>query len=136
LGLTGLDAARLQTVGGAALKGHDLTQLLGKPEQARVDTVRSTALFNYAMLLYYDSEWMIKEFKTLHEKGVPEEEVRRRAVAQQPDFRLRGTIRSVFDGRYRFSRYFSPLEFNRPATLEALFDNNDVEVYDHANDPG
>ncbi|WP_168787841.1 sulfatase-like hydrolase/transferase [Paraburkholderia aromaticivorans] len=136
LGLTGLDEGRLQKIGGDALKGHDLTGLLGKPEAAKVDTVRSTALFNYAMLLYYDSEWMLKEFRTLHEKGVPQEEIRRRALAQQPDFRLRGTIRSVFDGRYRFSRYFSPLEFNRPTTLETLFARNDVEVYDLVNDPG
>jgi arylsulfatase A-like enzyme len=136
LGLTGLDASHLQTIGGDALKGQNLTRLMASPEQARMDAVRSTALFNYAMLLYYDSEWMLKEFKTLHEKGVPEEEIRRRALAQQPDFRLRGTIRSVFDGRYRFSRYFSPLEFNRPTTLEALFKKNDVEVYDLARDPG
>lgn len=136
LGLTGLDEARLQAIGGDALKGHNLTQLLGRPEHAQIDAVRSSALFNYAMLLYYDSEWMLKEFKTLREKGVPEEEIQRRALAQQPDFRLRGTIRSIFDGRYRFSRYFSPLQFNRPTTLEALFEKNDVELYDLVKDPG
>lgn len=88
------------------------------------------------MLLYYDSEWMLKELGTLRQKGVPEDELLRRALAQQPDFRLRGTIRSVFDGRYRFTRYFSPLEFNRPTTLDALFARNDVELFDVARDPG
>lgn len=65
-----------------------------------------------------------------------EDELLRRALAQQPDFRLRGTIRSVFDGRYRFTRYFSPLEFNRPTTMEDLFARNDVELFDIASDPG
>jgi arylsulfatase A-like enzyme len=136
LGLTGLDGARLASIGGPALKGHDLTKWLGAPEKAKLDSVRDAALYNYAMLLYYDSEWMLKELSTLREKGVPEDELRRRALAQQPDFRLRGTIRSVFDGRYRFSRYFSPLQFNTPTTLETLFAQNDVELYDLASDPG
>jgi arylsulfatase A-like enzyme len=136
LGLTGLDDARLAAIGGPALKGHDLTKWLGAPATAKLDSVRDTALYNYAMLLYYDSEWMLKELDTLREKGVPEDELRRRALAQQPDFRLRGTIRSVFDGRYRYTRYFSPLQFNTPTTLETLFAQNDVELYDLAADPG
>jgi hypothetical protein len=44
-------------------------------------------------------------------------------------------IRSIFDGRYRRSRYFSPLEFNRPTTYEELVAKNDLEVYDHREDP-
>jgi arylsulfatase len=41
----------------------------------------------------------------------------------------------VFDGRYQFSRYFSPRQHNRPTTLEALFAHNDVELFDLAQDP-
>jgi hypothetical protein len=41
----------------------------------------------------------------------------------------------VFDGRYRFSRYFSPIHFNRPTTYEALVANNDLEVFDLQEDP-
>ncbi|WP_232454413.1 hypothetical protein [Burkholderia ubonensis] len=118
LGLTGLDDARIASIAGSALKGHNLAQLLAQPAAAKPHAVRDAALFNYAMLLYYDSEWMLKEQMTMREKGVPEDELLRRALALQPDFRLRGTIRSVFDGRYRFTRYFSPLDFNRPTTLE------------------
>jgi len=136
LGLTGLDDARVAAITGRAATGHNLAPWLSKPEKAKVDSVRSATLFNYAMLLYYDSEWMLKELSALREKGVPEDVLRKRALAQQPDFRLRGTIRSVFDGRYRFTRYFSPLEFNRPLTLEDLFAKNDVELFDLASDPG
>jgi len=56
-------------------------------------------------------------------------------VRLQPDFNNRGAIRSIFDGRYRFSRYFSPIHFNRPTTYEALVGNNDLEVYDLQEDP-
>lgn len=136
LGLTGLDDTRVSRIAGDAVKGHNLAPWLAKPDSADVNAVRPAALFNYAMLTYYDSEWMLKEFRTLRTKGVPEEEIQRRFVAQTPDFRLRGAIRSVSDGRYRFSRYFSLMNFNQPTTLETLFANNDVELYDLAADPG
>jgi arylsulfatase A-like enzyme len=43
-------------------------------------------------------------------------------------------IRSAFDGRYRFSRYFSPLDFNTPTTYETLVAKNDLELYDIQED--
>jgi choline-sulfatase len=135
LGLAGLDDDRVKTIAGEQAKGRNLASLLVRPEAASVAAVRDAALFNYAMLTYYDSEWMLEEFHILRLKGVPEEEIHRRFLAQQPDFRQRGAIRSVFDGRYRFSRYFSLTNFNEPRTLEALFANNDVELYDLAADP-
>jgi hypothetical protein len=58
-----------------------------------------------------------------------------RLVELQPDFRNRGAIRSIFDGRYRFGRYFSPLEFNRPTRYDALIAKNELEVYDLQEDP-
>ncbi|HEB3530091.1 TPA: hypothetical protein RZC51_001572 [Burkholderia cenocepacia] len=108
---------------------------MANPEAAKVNSVRPAALFNYAMLTYFDSEWVLKEMNLLRTRGMPESEVRQRAMALQPVFRLRGTIHSVFDGRYRFSRYFSPLQFNTPTSLESLFAQNDVELYDLAADP-
>ena len=53
----------------------------------------------------------------------------------RPDLGKRGAIRSVFDGRYQFTRYFSPKQHNRPTSLESLFRLNDVELYDLAKDP-
>jgi choline-sulfatase len=136
LGLTGLDDVQVTKIAGDAVKGFNLTSLLGQPDTAKLNAVRPAALFNYAMLTLYDSEWLLKEVNVLREKGISEEEMLQHAMAQQPDFRLRGTIRSVYDGRYRFTRYFSPLQFNRPTTLESLFARNDVELYDVESDPG
>ncbi len=56
-------------------------------------------------------------------------------MGEEPDFHNRCAIRSVFDGRYRFSRYFSPLSFNTPETFEALIADNDLELYDLREDP-
>ncbi len=53
----------------------------------------------------------------------------------RPDLRKRGTVRSVFDGRHTFSRYFAPTEHHRPKTLDELYANNDLELYDRVNDP-
>jgi len=53
----------------------------------------------------------------------------------RPDMTKRGAIRSVFDGRYQFTRYFSPKEHNKPGSLEALFKVNDVELFDLEKDP-
>jgi hypothetical protein len=47
----------------------------------------------------------------------------------------RGALRGVFDGRYQFTRYFSPKQHNRPTTLEALYKLNDVELFDLQRDP-
>ena len=44
-------------------------------------------------------------------------------------------MRSAFDGRYRFTRYFAPVDHNSPATVDELFKWNDVELYDLAEDP-
>jgi arylsulfatase A-like enzyme len=67
-------------------------------------------------------------------KEPPAEKIKK-LVTMQPDWRNRGAIRSIFDGRYRFSRYFSPIDFNRPTTYEDLVAKNDLEVYDHQEDP-
>jgi arylsulfatase len=41
----------------------------------------------------------------------------------------------VFDGRYKYSRYFSPKQHNQPRTLEGIFELNDVELFDLQADP-
>ena len=48
----------------------------------------------------------------------------------RPNLMKRGAIRSVFDGRYQFTRYFSPKQHNWPNSTEALFKLNDVELFD------
>ena len=132
LALTGKPADAVARAS-AGLKGRDLTPILSAPAQASPTAVRPAALFNYNMFTYLDAAWFGR-LQTLTESHQPFVMKAMRALEMEPDWKYRGAIRSVFDGRYRFARYFSPVNFNRPVTLEALFANNDVEVYDLQND--
>lgn len=51
------------------------------------------------------------------------------------DGEKRGAVRGVITGQYKFARYFSPLHFNTPETLDDLYAHNDVELFDLKNDP-
>jgi arylsulfatase A-like enzyme len=133
LRLTGRPAEDVNRAG-AGLKGRDLSKVLSAPEQAAVDAVRPAALYNYNMFSYLDAKWFAPLIRIVV-SDEPMVEKAARLVMQQPDFNNRGAIRSIFDGRYRFSRYFSPLHFNRPTTYEALVADNDLEVYDLQEDP-
>jgi arylsulfatase A-like enzyme len=47
----------------------------------------------------------------------------------------RGLIRGVFEGRYKFGRYFALNQHNEPHDWDTLVANNDLELYDTAEDP-
>jgi arylsulfatase A-like enzyme len=118
----------------AGLPGRDLSAVLSAPQQAAPDTVRPAALYNYNMFSYLDAKWFGPMISVVVSAD-PMVEKLEKLIRMQPDFNNRGAIRSVFDGRYRFSRYFSPTHFNRPTTYEALLANNDLEVFDLLEDP-
>lgn len=90
LALAGLPEEKVRAIAGKASVGRSFAHLLKAPDTAPVDAVRPAALFNYAMLLYYDSEWMLAEFNTMRQRGVPPQEMHRRACALQPNLTLRG----------------------------------------------
>lgn len=51
----------------------------------------------------------------------------------QKDFKFniqnRGFLRGIITKDFKFARYFSPIEFNWPQSLEELYRGNDVEMY-------
>ena len=51
------------------------------------------------------------------------------------DLNKRGFLSFVFDGRYKFGRYYAPNAFNAPKTLEQIFKYNDVQLFDLKDDP-
>lgn len=53
----------------------------------------------------------------------------------RPDWSKRGFLRCFTDDRYTFGRYFSPVAPNRPTTVEQLYADNDVVLYDRVADP-
>jgi arylsulfatase len=114
------------------LPGKDISGLLSAPEAAAVDAVHEGTLFNYNMFAYLDGEYLNKAVDYVHQGGNPKE---LKAAGIIPDMMKRGAVRSVYDGRYVFARYFSPKQHNRPATLEEIYRLNDVELFDTTADP-
>jgi len=131
IGWTGGDAGKRARIA-RHLRGKDLTPLLEKGEAAGRNDLRTGTLFCYNMFLFNDSNLPRQVQRYLNGGGD------HKKLAQQgykPDLTKRGGIRSMFDGRYKFSRYFSPKQFNQPHTLEGIFKLNDVELFDLESDP-
>jgi arylsulfatase A-like enzyme len=114
------------------LPGKDLSGLLAAPERADLTAVRDGALFNYNMFAYLDGDFLNKAVAYMQQGGKPNE---LKSAGIRPDMMKRGAVRSMFDGHYQFTRYFSPKQHNRPTTLEDLYRVNDVELFDLQADP-
>jgi arylsulfatase A-like enzyme len=123
LGCTGLGDADA-----GDLPGHDITPVLLGDGPIGLHDVREGALYAYNMFTLLDADFL---------EAVATAKVTGDQPASPPqfDFSKRGAIRSVFDGRYRFSRYFAPTEHHRPKTLEELTARNDLELFDLHTDP-
>jgi arylsulfatase len=129
-----MDRARMGEAAGRELPGKDFSSVLGSPARARINDVRDSVLYTFSGLAQTDSELM----RVMAEATSAGQDVKA-AMKQRgfkPDLRKRGSLRMAFDGRYKFTRYFSPLERHRPATLDELYRRNDVELFDLAADPG
>ena len=127
VGLTGLpDAKRPQTV--KALPGRDFSALLAEPEKASVTAVRPGVLFNYVGVSTVDGDYLrtIMSNLFLRKPALP---------LSQAKLDKRGFLSFVFDGRYKFARYYAPTAFNTPRTLEEIVRSNDVQLFDLQNDP-
>lgn len=119
----------------AGLKGRSFARLLESPGSAAVNSLRPASLFNFDMLLFQDAKWARRVDALMMDAKVPRATRFGELEKMPPDFHNRCSIRSVFDGRYRFSRYFSPLDFNTPNNFDTLTAKNDIELYDLHEDP-
>ncbi|MEO0844661.1 MAG: sulfatase-like hydrolase/transferase, partial [Cyanobacteria bacterium J06643_5] len=103
LSMAGVSTERQVELVGQKLPGNDLTTLLNQPEQADINEIRDSILFTYSGLMTNDSEFF-RFLSTVKNRdgGV------RKAIKQAtlPNMKKRGSLRTVFDGRYKFTRYF------------------------------
>jgi arylsulfatase len=113
------------------LPGRDFSQVLAAPDKAALDAVRDGQLFCFNMFASLDGSFLQKA-RDLLKQGGP---AKIKEAGLRPDMMKRGAIRSVFDGRYQFTRYFSPKQHNLPDSIESLFALNDVELFDTQSDP-
>ena len=114
------------------LTGKNFSTILAAPERATHVAVRDGQLFCYNMFAYLDGDFFEKAAQYLLQ---PDGKTRIKESGLRPDITRRGAIRTVFDRRYQFSRYFSPKQHNRPASIEALFNLNDIELFDLQTHP-
>jgi len=133
LGMAGVTPDRMSSLAGRALPGNDISRLLNNPGQQDVHAARQSVLFTYSGLASNDSEVFRFAAEAAAAGKNPMEEAKRQGF--RPDLKKRGSVRSTFDGRYKFSRYFAPVDRNKPTTVEELYKWNDVELFDLATDP-
>jgi len=133
LAMAGMDRGRMGEAAGRDLPGRDIGAVLGNARAADVHAVRESILFTYSGVAQNDADLMRvlaegtqagkDQMTTLKETGF------------RPDLSKRGSLRTVFDGRYKYTRYFAPVQRNRPVTLEQIYQWNDPELYDLQTDP-
>ncbi len=133
LSLAGVRPDQAGDIAGRQLPGRDLSQALTNPGSRPVDAVRSATLFTYSGLASNDSAVFDFAAKAVAAGKDPKVEAKKEGF--KPDLKKRGTVRSAFDGRYRFSRYCAPIDRNSPKTIDELYKWNDVELYDLQSDP-
>ena len=133
LSMAGGRPDQVAEIAGRQLPGKDLSPVFSNPGSASVHAVRDSVLFTFSGMSTNDSEVLriTSEAKVLGKKPI----VQMIKEGYKPDMKKRGSVRTVFDGRYKFSRYFSPLDRNSPKTIEELYQWNDVELFDHRSDP-
>src|SRR6516165_5028786 len=133
LSLAGVPATRRGEFAGRDLPGKDLAPVLSNPKPAGVHAAHEAVLFTYSALMANDSGLIKMAGEAIAEGKDPKETMK--AAGYKPDLKKRGSVRTVFDGRYKFSRYFAPVDRNRPATIDDLYKANDVELFDLQTDP-
>ncbi|MFO1058867.1 MAG: sulfatase-like hydrolase/transferase [Dongiaceae bacterium] len=135
LSMAGVAGGKVGELAGRALPGKDMTAVLAKPGAAGVNALRDSVLFTYSGLVLNDGSVLEKIAATIAAGENPKDPAVLAKRGIKPDLGKRGTMRTVFDGRYKFSRYFAPVERNHPDSLQELFANNDVELFDTQADP-
>jgi arylsulfatase len=120
-------------VAGRPLAGKSFLPLLHDPGTAPLHAVRDAVLFTYSGLALNDAGLWARVADARASGQRPAAALLKAGYV--PDLKKRGSLRTVFDGRYKLTRYFSPLDHNHPRTIEQLFAWNDVELFDLEQDP-
>jgi arylsulfatase len=112
----------------ADVPGHDISAAFTPGRPVGLNDVRDGALYNFNMFAFLDAD-MIRSAAEAKAAGTKPDK------PPQPDFSKRGAIRSVHDGRHRYTRYFAPDQHNTPETLDDITAHNDIELFDLVADP-
>jgi hypothetical protein len=112
------------------LPGHDFSVVLANAETAAAQAVRPGVLFNYVAPLTIDADYCLAGMTQLLQGKVTPP-----LTGLQSKLGKRGFLSFVYDGQYKFARYYAPANFNTPETFEQILRNNDLQLFDLKNDP-
>ncbi len=118
------------------LKGFDLSGMLTNPsgrDRRRIEA--GGILLNFSATFASNPRLKKKLLLSIARARETGEKITRQFPQDIVQFDLRSFYRGIFDGRYRFARYFSPDDHHRPEDKTALFGRNDLELYDVMTDP-
>ncbi|MGO4956516.1 sulfatase-like hydrolase/transferase [Luteococcus sp. Sow4_B9] len=145
LAFAGVDDERRQELY-PALPGRDLSKVFTRPEQATAPRGTAEEPGDGALLMWdglhqQDPDWT----RAGGMKGLlnlpPDPQLRTKALLAKgqemgaPDLAKRTFFRAVVDGRYKLVRWFSPLEYGAPTSVDELYETSDVTLHDLVADP-
>lgn len=134
LGLAGVSGDQMQDKY-AFLKGMDLSKIVADPASQSGNKQRDI-LIQFNSLSHTNPE-------IFTERIIDDLEARENNTAlphrewpfEDVQFETRGFGRGVFDGRYKFARWFSPGDHHQPSNWTTLVARNDLELIDTLEDP-
>jgi arylsulfatase len=126
--------------------GHDLSGVIADPAsdgpRGSSQNPGSGALMTYDMISTMDIDWLLRNAVKVFDQAAEaagaelERDVAKLArEVEKPDASRWNMYRAVFDGRFKLVRYFGFDNYNNPETVDQLFENNQVALYDLRNDP-
>jgi arylsulfatase len=139
-----------QTQRDPQLRGFDVAGVVADSEvfTARGSTTQpgTGALYTYDVLWAVDMEFIAEVASGMIDLGDDEETDQEEGSKldkakglidsiRDSHFDARHVMRGVYDGRYKFIRYHAINEHNQPATIDDLYRDNDVALYDLWEDP-
>jgi arylsulfatase len=133
LAMAGASDSQRGDFAGRDLPGKNLMPVVGSPTSADLHAAREGILFTYSALVANDAGLIAVAGEAISSGKNPAESMK--ASGFKPDLKKRGSVRTAFDGRYKFSRYFAPVDRNKPENLTGLYRANDVELFDLKTDP-
>ncbi|MEO0600716.1 MAG: sulfatase-like hydrolase/transferase [Myxococcota bacterium] len=134
---------RLAGVEGSVLReqapyliGTDLTPALSRSADRGLEATGRDAVLSQWTSLVHQSPEAARAFDDVSERGLVGKAGLLRDERVWTALDARGQMRGLFDGRFKFARYFSPRRHHTPRDFETLVADNDLELYDTDLDPG
>ena len=134
LGMTGMDDSEIVEKY-PNLKGYNLTPSLVQPDAPGPRDINAGGILISVSSVYECNPDLKYKMLTA---DIPEGILGRDFFSFPEDviqWDIRSFVRGIYDGRYRYARYFSPGQHHIPTDWHTLRYYNDLELYDTESDP-